>query len=76
MERTLSVLNWFLIKEDILMLVKQELEDYLEDFILSLILSLGVSFYARLEDRKAYVSRMTQVLKLQPLEFVAVIGVH
>ena len=54
-------------------MVKHKLEDYLEDFSLSLILSLGVSFYARLEDRKAYVTRMTQVLKLQPLEFVAVI---
>ena len=43
------------------------------DFFLSLILSLGVSFYARLEDRKAYVEKMTRVLKLRPLEFVATI---
>ena len=38
-----------------------------------MILALGVSFYARLEDRKAYVQIMTRALQLQPLEFVATI---
>ena len=80
-ERTLTVLNWFLIKDDILNLVKQKLETDLfdedgaddNDFDLCLILALGVSFYARLEDRGAYVQKMTHALKLQPLEFVATI---
>ena len=77
-ERTLTVLNWFLIKDDILALVKQKMETDLfgedgADFDLSLILALGVSFYARLEDRKAYVQIMTHALQLQPLEFVATI---
>ena len=57
-------------------LVKQRLgtqEEENGEFLLSLILSLGVSFYARLEDRRAYVEKMTRVLRLQPLEFVSTI---
>ena len=68
-ERTLIVLNWFLEKEDILELLRQRLKMEYLDFQLSLVLALGVSFYARLEDRDAYTAKMTRELHLGQSSF-------
>ncbi len=71
-ERTLLILNWFLKKDNLLEAVLEKVTD-LPEFEVALILSLGVSYWARLEDRRKYVSDVSKVLDVEPKVFQDVI---
>ena len=67
-ERTLTVLNWFLTKNDILEKLTDKTGNQ-NTFQMSLIVSLGVSYWARLEDRAPYAAKMAEVLGIEEFKF-------
>ena len=66
-------MDWFLTKTQILDEVNTRMNEDQDYFALSTILALGVTFYARLEDRRAYVEKVSRILQFNPENFIKVI---
>ena len=68
------MLSWFLQKNDIIELVIQRLPEFRgNEFLVCLVLSLGVTFFTRLEDRRAYLAKVVDSLEINSESFNAII---